>query len=190
MDVVWHRQVELGSGVYLSALNLPGECRPFGHQKYWLKKDAKADVSASRRLRAEGRLRKAFPPGLWIKKDLYRTDPEACDNYVREASAAGTLFEHQSEHASLQITAPSVSLRVNIGKAHQKAVRDPTDSFDIPDHEAYRINLAFESLNDMSLDAQVSETLILVCKDTYRQCSNRPIYTCTRWALCVATKHV
>lgn len=109
-------------------------------------------------MRASRRLRSAFSPGVWIIKDRLRTDPEACDKYVQEASAAGALFEHQSEHAALQITAPSISLRVNIGKVHQLAMRDPTDSFDLPDHVAYQMNIAFESIDDISLDAQVSET--------------------------------
>lgn len=84
---------------------------------------------------------------MWLMKDAKRTDPKACDEYVAQASASGTLFDHQSEHASFQITSPDLSLRVNIGKIHQLAMRDPTDKFDLPDHVAYQINIAFEGFN-------------------------------------------
>ena len=96
-------QVGLDGGVAVSALNIPGECRPFGFEKYWLDKQEAADHRS---------LLAAFSPGMWLKKDTKRTDPDACDNYIDEASATGTLFDHQSEHASFQITSPSLSLRV------------------------------------------------------------------------------
>ena len=131
-------QVELDGGVAVSALNIPGECRPFGFEKYWLDKQEAADHRS---------LLAAFSPGMWLKKDTKRTDPDACDNYIDEASATGTLFDHQSEHASFQITSPSLSLRVNVGKVHQLAMRDPTDNFDLPDHVAYQMNVVFETVD-------------------------------------------
>lgn len=59
----------------------------------------------------------------------------------------GTLFTHQSEHASIQIRADDLAIRVNHGKIHQLAMRDPTDQFDLPDHIAYQMNIAFERIN-------------------------------------------
>ena len=159
----WSWQVELGGGVSLSALNIPGECRPFGFEKYWLDKQKAVDRRA---------LRGVFSPGMWLMKDTKRTDPEACDKYVEEASAAGTLFDHQSEHASFQITAPDLSLRVNIGKVHQLAMRDPTDKFDLPDHVACQMNVAFEAI-DVSDTTQVQCYLLQIRMQNYNGTEGR-----------------
>lgn len=135
----------------MSALNLPGACRPFGHEKYWVDKE-----QVEQPLEARRRLRAAYSAANWIKKDRLRTDPEECDSYVDKASAEGNLFSHQSEHASLQITSPSISVRINVGKIHQLAMRDPTDKFDLPDHVAYQMNIVLEAVENISQDAQVS----------------------------------
>lgn len=87
------------------------------------------------------------PTGLWILGDEHMTNPTECRAYVRSAMEDGTLFEHQAEHTSFQIRGPDLSIRVNHGKIHQLAMRDPTDQFDLPDHTAYQMNIAFERLN-------------------------------------------
>lgn len=45
---------------------------------------------------------------------------------------------------ALQITSPSIELRISHGMTHQLAMRDPTDQFDLPDHIAFQHNVVFE----------------------------------------------
>lgn len=138
-------QVVLGDGVSVSALNLPGPCRSFGFEKYWL---AKAEESAPAVV--SGRRLSTLPPIMavpmsdWILSDAARTNPEECREYVEKALQNNTLFEHQTEYTSLQITSPVVALRITHGKIHQLAMRDPTDRFDLPDHTTFQQNVVFE----------------------------------------------
>ena len=157
-------QVDLGGGVFFAAANIPGECRPFGFEQYWQKKAAvRASLAASGQRRLE-----LSPTALWILADEHKTNPAECRAYVKSAMAGGTLFDHQSEHTSIQITAPDVSIRVNHGKIHQLAMRDPTDQFDLPDHIAYQMNLAFERLS-IGEYPQVSKAHCLVLGDTHEE---------------------
>lgn len=122
-------------------MNIPGECRPFGFEKYWLRKQEEyARLAQGRRLRV------AEPMSDWVLSDTRRTNPIDCQLYVEKADEEGSLFEHQSEHTSFQITSPTLSLRVNHGKIHQLAMRDPTGTFDLPDHIAFQMNLVFEKV--------------------------------------------
>lgn len=136
-------QVPLGGGVFFSAANIPGECRPFGFEKYWQKKAAAQNTlvaSDTPRLNIE-------PASLWILSDEHKTNPVECRAYVRRSMNEGTLFDHQSEHTSIQIRSGDLSIRVNHGKIHQVAMRDPSDQYDLPDHIAYQMNIEFERLN-------------------------------------------
>ena len=136
-------QVSLGGGVFFSAANIPGECRPFGFEKYWQKKAA-----AEETLVAPGARRLSLAPtSLWILSDDHKTNPVECREYVRSGMEEGTLFDHQSEHTSIQITSDYLSIRVNHGKIHQLAMRDPTDQYDLPDHIAYQMNIDFDRFN-------------------------------------------
>eukprot|EP00904_Undaria_pinnatifida_P011625 jgi/Undpi1/7593/HiC_scaffold_23.g10066.m1 len=136
-------EVPLGGGVFFSAANIPGECRSFGFEKYWQKKAAAQNTlvaSDTRRLNIE-------PASLWILSDEHKTNPVECRAYVRRSMNEGTLFDHQSEHTSIQIRSGDLSIRVNHGKIHQVAMRDPSDQYDLPDHIAYQMNIEFERLN-------------------------------------------
>ncbi|CAM9792957.1 unnamed protein product [Choristocarpus tenellus] len=139
-------KVSLGGGVSIVAVNLPGECRPFGFERYWLEKSKLSEqivVDQSRRLFSD------VPMEDWILNETKQTNPVECEEYVLKAAADGTLFDLQSEHTSFQITSPELSLRINHGKIHQVAMRDPTDKFDLPDHIAYQMNIIIE---DITLD--------------------------------------
>lgn len=138
-----HTQVSLGGGVFFSAANIPGECRPFGFEKYWQKKAAAQDSlvsSGSRRL-------DVAPTSLWILSDDHKTNPVECRAYVRSGMEEGSLFDFQSEHTSIQIRADDLAIRVNHGKIHQLAMRDPTDQYNLPDHIAFQMNIDFERFN-------------------------------------------
>lgn len=129
--------------MFFAAANIPGECRPFGFEKYWQKKADAQDALIASNARRLG----LAPTGLWILADEHKTNPAECKAYVRTVMEDGTLFAHQSEHTSIQIRADDLAIRVNHGKIHQLAMRDPTDQFDLPDHIAYQMNIAFERIN-------------------------------------------
>lgn len=103
--------------------------------------------------------------GEWILDDPTVTNRMECAEYVAAATAgAGNvgLFAHDSEHTSLQIMTPLGKIRLNHGRLHQLAVRDPTNRFDIPEHLTWQMNLA---IDQNEIDASVSsgvlgETLI------------------------------
>ena len=63
----WSWQVELDDGVSVSALNIPGVCRPFDFETYWLDKQNTVDHHASRGV---------FSPSMCPMKDTKRTDPK------------------------------------------------------------------------------------------------------------------
>lgn len=149
-------ELELAPGVDLRAVNIPGECRSFGFETYWEKKEAESAISG-RRLTAE-----AMNMDEWILADPTATDLAECAEYVdRTTKKKGGLFEYQSEHASFQIVTPEVTIRVSHGRLHQLPMRDPTDQFDLPDHLTWQMNLAIERA-DVSQDAKgiLGETFV------------------------------
>lgn len=78
----------------------------------------------------------------------------------------GTLFDHQSEHTSIQIRAAGLTIRVNHGNIHKLAMRDPTDQYDLPDHIAYQMNLGFELLNigsDPEVKKPALHCVVMLC---------------------------
>lgn len=139
-------QILTGDGVSVTVVNVPGECRPFGFEKYWLAKVEEAAPATNTTPGAQRRLREAVPMSQWLLQDALKTNPVECKEYVDRAVADDTLFDHQSEHSSFQITSPLVSVRINHGKIHQLAMRDPTDTIDLPDHVAYQMNVQFNKL--------------------------------------------
>lgn len=87
---------------------------------------------------------------------------EECTEYVaRTEMEAGGLFAHQSEHASFQIVTPKATIRLNHGRLHQIAMRDPTDHFDLPDHITWQMNMGVDH-NDVSRAARgiLGETFV------------------------------
>lgn len=158
-------EIVLGPDVAISAVNLPGECRSFGFEKYWERKKAEYAV---------GRRRLSSPDGLqdmadWILGDPTATNMAECEDYVAKAAAAGGdagLFAHKSEHTSFQILTPIGWIRLSHGRLHQLPMRDPTDRFDLPDHLTWQQNLAIDH-HDLSLDATgiLGETLVPTLND-------------------------
>lgn len=146
--------------MFFSAVNIPGECRPFGFETYWQKKAA----AQSRLVAKDQRRLDLAPTSLWILSDDKKTNPVECRAYVRSGIAEGTILDYQSEHTSIQIKADNLSIRVNHGKIHQLAVRDPTDQYDLPDHIAYQMNIDFEQLNIGDHPQVKKSTLPCICK--------------------------
>eukprot|EP00903_Cladosiphon_okamuranus_P016330 g15060.t1 len=149
-------EVTLGPGVAISAVNLPGACRSFGFEKYWEHKKVQ-NAGAGRKLDLVGFLRNM---GEWILADPTATNIAECAQYVAAAGETG-LFEHGSEHASFQIMTPTATIRLNHGKLHQLAMRDPTDQYDLPDHFSWQMNVAIDH-HDVSLEATgvLGETVV------------------------------
>lgn len=134
--------VNLGNGVAVGAVNIPGECRPFGFEQYWARKVRQAEVEAT----ADGRRLSTWFRDMneWIRGDVGTTNPVECAAYVEKAVGEGTLFAEQGEHTAFQIVTPQLVIRLNHGKLHQLAMRDPTDKYDLPDHRTYQMNLGIE----------------------------------------------
>ena len=147
--------VELGPGGEITAVNLPGECRSFGFEKYWEKKKLEAEAGSRR-------LAETMSIGDWILSDPAVTNMAECTDYVTDAiRKKDGLFAHQSEHASFQIYTPAATIRLSQGRLHQLAMRDPTDQFDLPDHLTWQMNLAIDSV-DLTINASgvLGETFV------------------------------
>lgn len=147
--------ISMSGDVSVTAANLPGACRSFGFEQYWEKKI----LQAGRRLSRDEDL------GEWILADPTATNPTECLVYVLKAmSEKGEegLFFLQSEHASFEIVTPAAVIRLNHGRLHQIAMRDPTNKFDIPDHKTWQMNMAIDH-HDLTKDAQgiLGETQVL-----------------------------
>eukprot|EP00903_Cladosiphon_okamuranus_P010586 g10010.t1 len=134
--------VQVGSGVAVSAVNLPGACRSFGFKKYWEAKQ-KEQAKAGRKL---GVVTGLQDMAEWILGDPTATNLAECAQYVASASSSGEdgLFAHDSEHASFQIMTLGTVIRLSHGRLHQLPMRDPTDQYDLPDHRTWQMNLALE----------------------------------------------
>ncbi|CAM9267452.1 unnamed protein product, partial [Choristocarpus tenellus] len=132
----------VGMGVHVSAANLPGECRPFGFERYWQSKILEAALKTESRASSR-RVQFVMDMDEWILSDVAKTNPVECKVYVENAVQEGTLFDHQSEHVLFQIVTPTLTLRLNHGKLHQVAMPDPSGRFDLPDHLTYQMNLGF-----------------------------------------------
>eukprot|EP00903_Cladosiphon_okamuranus_P017248 g15893.t1 len=158
-------EVKLGPGVAVSAVNLPGSCRSFGFEQYWERKKAEY---------AQGRRVLESPEGLqdmaqWILDEPTATNIVECEEYVARVLATGGhvgLFAHESEHALFQILTPTGRIRLTHGRLHQLPMRDPTDSFDLPEHLKWQQNLAIDR-QDLSPEVTgiLSETLVPVLND-------------------------
>lgn len=140
-DITSPGEVTLGRGMSVGAVNLPGACRPFGFEKYWARKVLEAEQAAGAGRRLEEVT--AVSMAEWVLSDALATNKPECESWVD----SGDLFDHQSEHASFQLNTPSFAMRLNYGKLHQIAMRDPTDRFDLPDHITHQMNLGLSRTN-------------------------------------------
>lgn len=132
--------VMLGPDVEVFAVNLPGECRSFGFEKYWEREKREYALQADHR-----RLGESVDMGEWILGDPTATNMVERTEYVARAMAdKDGLFSYQSEHASIQIVTLKATIRLSHGRLHQLAMRDPTDRFDIPEHLTWQMNMAID----------------------------------------------
>jgi len=149
--------VSVASGISVSAANIPGACRSFGFEKYWEQKQLESALATGRRLSTEHGMAE------WILDDPTVTNMADCMEYVATATANGDagLFDHQSEHTLFHIAMPTATIRLSHGRLHQVPMRDPTDSFDLPDHTTWQMNMAVDH-NEVSLEASgvLGETLV------------------------------
>ena len=149
--------VTMAPGVHVGAANIPGECRSFGFEKYWEKKKEEAAMQGSRKLSVA-----SMDMGEWILADVTATNMVECTEYVaRSITEEGGVFALDSEHTSFMIVTPIATIRLSHGRLHQLPMRDPTDTFDLPDHLAWQMNLAIDH-TDVSQAAQgiLGETFV------------------------------
>ena len=153
-------EVSVGPGVQVTAVNIPGECRSFGFEKYWERKKEEYAMAGRR-------LSNTLSIGEWVLADPTATNMVECATYVADAMASeGGMFTHQSEHVSFQIVTPAGNIRLSHGRLHQLPMRDPTDRFDLPDHTTWQMNMAVDS-NDVGLGATgvLGETMVPTLDD-------------------------
>ncbi|CAM9134386.1 unnamed protein product [Scytosiphon promiscuus] len=146
----------VGPGVTVSAANLPGACRSFGFEKYWERKKVEY-AQAGRRLDE-----KLQDMSEWILGDPTATNLDECMEYLARAALDGNgVFAHQSEHVSFQIVTPISTIRLSHGRLHQVSMRDPTDTYDLPDHLTWQMNVAIDQ-TDVTPDAKgvLGETIV------------------------------
>ena len=156
----------LGPGIDITAVNTPGECRSFGFETYWERKKQEnaAYWADKRQVNAQDnrKLGVTLSIGDWILANPTATNMADCINYVdRSTAVAGGLFAHQSGHSTFRILSPAVKVRLSHGKLHQLAMRDPTDTIDLPDHVTWQMNIVIDHTN-ISDDAKgiLGETLV------------------------------
>lgn len=107
----------------------------------------------------------------WVLGDPTATNLPECAEYVTEATANGNddagLFAHDSEHTSFRILTPTGKIRLSHGRLHRRAMRDPTDRFNIPDHEVWQINLLAIEHDNVYMEAtgDQGETLVPTLDD-------------------------
>eukprot|EP00752_Nemacystus_decipiens_P014856 g13227.t1 len=161
-ELVQPGTVSVAQGVTVSAVNLPGECRSFGFEKYWEQKRLEYAQATGRRLLVDQAM------GEWVLGDPTATNLAECAEFVARATAVSEagLFEHQSEHVSFKIFLPAATVRLSHGRLHQLPMRDPTDQFDLPEHTTWQMNIAVDH-NDVSRDATgvLGETLVPTLDD-------------------------
>eukprot|EP00903_Cladosiphon_okamuranus_P010581 g10005.t1 len=137
--------VQVGSGVAVSAVNLPGACRSFGFEtESAVKVEEQTTASRRRRLSAVTGLQDM---AYWILGGPEVADLVECTEYVAFATTTGEhgLFAHDSEHASFQIMTPGALIRLSHGRLHRLSMRDLTDEFDLlPERRTWRMDLALE----------------------------------------------
>lgn len=103
--------------------------RSGGFEKYWEAKQKELARHGRRVSEVQGM-------ADWVLGDPTAKHKEQCAKYVADAAGAeGGLLAHQSEHASFQIVTPAITLRLNHGWIAYEGWRDPTDTFNYPDHE-------------------------------------------------------
>ncbi|CAM9880304.1 unnamed protein product, partial [Hapterophycus canaliculatus] len=130
----------LAPDVAVGAVNLPGACRSFGFEKYWERKKL-AYAQTGRRLAESASMAE------WILSDPTATNIDECTEYVARVVTDGSdqgLLHHQSEHASFRIITPNATIRLSHGRLHQIPIRDPTNRFDLPDHQTWQMNVAID----------------------------------------------
>lgn len=111
-----------GVGAYLTAINLPAECQPYGGDIIWANKAERmeahrglaADTAASGLTDIAG-----FDLARWISTwSSSVAAPSWCNKFMEEAGVIGALSYH-SRHTVFSIETPALALRLHHGTNHQ-----------------------------------------------------------------------
>ena len=123
------REVNVVDGIWVSASNLPVECRQFGADKIWARMYEEF-LQGRRTLAAE-----TFEE--WLLKYDSHAAPGWCRKYVEERGLAHV----QSNNAAFRILTPTVSVRLNVGVNYQGGEEVDWDWRRIPDLEFWQMDI-------------------------------------------------
>lgn len=131
------RKVPAADGaIFVSASNLPVECRQFGGDKIWASMH-KEMLQARRRLTDGQSLED------WILSFDHMAAPKWCVKYIADKG----LADLQSTHAIFKLETPTVSVRLNAGINHQDGGEVDWDGRILPDLEFWQMDVGMDGLD-------------------------------------------
>ena len=143
------RDEEVADDIYISASNLPVECRQFGGDKIWARMYDEM-LQGRRRLAAK----ESFEN--WILRFDHMAAPAWCAQYIAQKD----LVEVHSIHAIFKIVTPAVTVRLNAGVNYQGNGELDWDGRVLPDLEFWQMDVGLHrlSLESESLSGILGET--------------------------------
>eukprot|EP00752_Nemacystus_decipiens_P017715 g15883.t1 len=126
-----------GGAIFVSASNLPVECRQFGGDKIWARKYQ--EMLEGRRELVDG---ESFED--WVLKfDNHMAAPGWCAEYIAE----NDLADLQSTHAIFKIETSTVAVRLNAGVNYQGEGEVDGDGRVLPDLEFWQMDVGMDGLD-------------------------------------------
>eukprot|EP00903_Cladosiphon_okamuranus_P013230 g12337.t3 len=144
------RDERVAEDIYVSASNLPVECRQFGGHIIWARMYEEM-LQGKRELASE-----SFED--WVLKFENMAAPEWCAKYVAERG----LADVQSTHAIFKIETPTVTVRLNVGVDHQGqgGTEETWDGPVLPELDFWQMDVGLDGLDieDPALSGILGET--------------------------------
>ncbi|CAN0590712.1 unnamed protein product, partial [Laminaria digitata] len=125
--------------VFMSATNLPAECRPFGGDRIWATQFALM-IGDQRSLRAT-----SVPFDQWIMQPRTLAAPTWCAKFLEEGGSPG-LLATRTEHATVRVETPASTVRINVGVNYQDLEIAPDGTVLVPELEFWQMDLGFDGL--------------------------------------------
>lgn len=133
---VENAEVSEGSETFVSAANLPAECRPFGGDRIWATQFEEI-MAGRRQLRSN-----TMSFHEWILQPDTLAAPTWCAEYL----AQGEILSTRSGHATFRVETPMADVRVNVGVNYQDQELFADGSVMVPELEFWQIDCGFDGL--------------------------------------------
>eukprot|EP00752_Nemacystus_decipiens_P006653 g5981.t1 len=122
--------------IFVSASNLPVECRQFGGDRIWARMYQEM-LDSKRQLLGDESLEE------WILRYDHMAAPDWCAKYIAE----NDLAHLQSNHAIFKIETPTITVRLNAGVNYQGDGEVDWDGRVLPALEVWQMDVGIEGLN-------------------------------------------